>query len=195
MSLPETVTARRPRPVARSRPGGGRCGWRDGSSPAGRRPARPGRPARARRVRLNFRAAVHSSMRVRDAVEADADRLAARADLPAEALRQLVHDRTVRVAEPDDDGDLLGFLAFDADESCVHVTQLRGEPGAVDRLLEEPVRFAGREGMAVEITVPESDERVREAVESAGFEEAGDGPRFDGEPTRRYRLQGKNSSV
>lgn len=53
-------------------------------------------------------------MEVRDAVEADADALAALTDVPASALRNVVHDRTVRVlvdaptvadaAAPDDSG-------------------------------------------------------------------------------------------
>jgi len=38
-------------------------------------------------------------MDVRDAVESDVETLGAIADLPADALRNVVHDRTVRVAE------------------------------------------------------------------------------------------------
>ncbi|WP_207586464.1 hypothetical protein [Halomontanus rarus] len=38
-------------------------------------------------------------MNVRDALEADADALAAIADSPTDVMRNLVHDRTVRVAE------------------------------------------------------------------------------------------------
>ncbi|NHN43436.1 hypothetical protein G9C85_17600 [Halorubellus sp. JP-L1] len=40
-------------------------------------------------------------MRVRDAVEADAEAMAAIADAPADVMRNIVHDRTVRVAERD----------------------------------------------------------------------------------------------
>ena len=65
-------------------------------------------------------------MRVRDAVEADAEDMAAIADSPSDVMRNLVHDRTVRVAESeeretdqnadadDEDAGLLGFVSFDA---------------------------------------------------------------------------------
>ncbi len=42
-------------------------------------------------------------MKIRDAVEADAGRLAALADPPTDVMRNLIHDRTVRVAEADDE--------------------------------------------------------------------------------------------
>lgn len=126
-------------------------------------------------------------MEVRDAVETDADALADRADLPTSAVSQLVHDRTVRVVEVDDE--IGGFVAYDAATDAVHVTQLAGDPDAVARLLDEPARFADREGMPVEVLVPESEASVIEAVEAYGFEEAGTGPRFEGEATRRYRLE------
>lgn len=187
-------------------------------------------------------------MHVRDAVEDDAEALATRVDLPTDAIRQLIHDRTVRVAERerpadaadpaerspgDDDSDdpstddsstdapadddstdsaadadsndpgtdanspgpsgdgatVRGFLAFDADEGAVHVTQVAGGREAVDRLLDEPLRFAANEGMPVEAFVPDSESTVVDAVEAAGFESVGDRPQFDGEPIRRYRLE------
>jgi hypothetical protein len=133
-------------------------------------------------------------MEVRDAVEDDADALAALADLPEPAVAQLVHDRTVRVAGTDDgtesdDDDIRGFVAFDAARDTVHVTQLAGDTDAVSRLLDEPARFAEREGMPVEVLVPESESSVVAAVEDYGFEETGTGPRFEGEATRRYRLE------
>lgn len=139
-------------------------------------------------------------MDVRDAVEADAEAMAAVADTPTAVMRNLVHDRSVRVAvEPAPDPDpnaiagerdesLLGFVSFDAGEDVVHVTQLDGTPGACTRLLEEPLGFARREGMAAELLVPADSDDVRDAVEAVGFERDGDGPRFDGEPTVRYRL-------
>ena len=70
----------------------------------------------------------------------------------------------------------------------VHVTQLEGEASVADRLLEEPLRFAEREGMAVELLAPEGETETREAAERAGFEHAGPGPTFEGESTVRYRL-------
>lgn len=168
-------------------------------------------------------------MEVRDAVEADADAMAAVADAPTDAMRGLVHDRTVRVAvagdgkpgtrdqgesrtrktsEPgtwnDDepgtrDGagadadepatDLLGFVSYDAVRDAVHVTQLAGEPAALDRLLEEPVGFARREGMAVELVVPDDETATRDAADRAGFDAVGPGPSFAGQETTTYRLE------
>ena len=90
-------------------------------------------------------------MDVRDAVEADADRLAELTDHPSDVMRNLVHDRTVRVA--DDDG-VEGFVSYDATDRTVHVTQLEGDPATCERLLDEPTRFAGREGMDVELLRP-----------------------------------------
>jgi len=152
-------------------------------------------------------------MRVREAVEADAGRMAAIADAPADIMRNLVHDRTVRVAEaepvdvsdPNDDasdenrgghrlqegaedGDLLGFVSFDAREGVVHVTQVEGTEDACERLLGEPVRFARQEGMSVELLVPDDERSVCSAAETVGFDEFGPGPRFDGQETVRYRM-------
>jgi hypothetical protein len=151
-------------------------------------------------------------MRVRDAVEADAGRMAAIADTPADVMRNLVHDRTVRVAEAEsgdadpnvdvgDDADppalgdrgdreLLGFVSFDVRGGRVHVTQVDGTRDAVERLLAEPVQFARGEGMEVELLVPdrEADAGIRAAADAVGFRETGRGPRFEGSPTTRYRL-------
>ena len=144
-------------------------------------------------------------MEVRDAVEADAESLAGIADAPVDVMRNLVHDRTVRVAERDpasagpnaDAGDapddanadaIAGFVSFDVTGETVHVTQFGGTPEACERLLAEPVRFAAREGMTVELLVTEDDDARREAAERAGFGRAGRGPRFGGAPTVRYRL-------
>ncbi|WIV68536.1 hypothetical protein [Natrialbaceae archaeon AArc-T1-2] len=144
-------------------------------------------------------------MNVRDALEADADALAAIADSPTDVMRNLVHDRTVRVAEerthdPNADvsetqyngsnpEDLLGFISFDAQAETVHVTQIDGTEDACKRLLAEPVRFAEREGMNVEVLVPLGDDRVEDAARELGFDERGFGPRFDGARTVRFRLE------
>jgi hypothetical protein len=125
-------------------------------------------------------------MEVRDALEADAEALAGLADAPQDVMRNLVHDRTVRVAVVDDE--IRGFVSFDAREGTVHVTQLAGDPDAMDRLLAEPVAFASAEHMVVELLVPESESALPDAAIAAGFERRGDGPRFDGEATARYRL-------
>ena len=127
-------------------------------------------------------------MEIRDAVESDAGRLAELTDAPTDVMRNLVHDRTVRVGEEDDD--IVGFVSYDAREKTVHVTQIEGTPAVCNRLLDEPVRFARGEGMAVELLVPEPDEDAQTAADSAGFDRVGSGPRFDGTPTVKYRLEG-----
>jgi hypothetical protein len=126
-------------------------------------------------------------MQVRDAVEADAERLAELTDAPRDVMRNLIHDRTVRVAEIDEE--IQGFVSFDARAKTVHVTQIEGSADACARLLEAPVRFATGEGMTVELLLPESNETVSEVVLEAGFDEEGTGPAFDGTPTIRYRLE------
>jgi hypothetical protein len=128
-------------------------------------------------------------MQIRDAVEADAGRMADLADAPPDVMRNLVHDRTVRIAERDED-EIVGFVSFDARERTVHVTQLEGESAVCDRLLQEPVRFAQGEGMAVELLVPEPEDGIQTAATDAGFDRVGSGPRFDGTPTIKYRLEG-----
>jgi hypothetical protein len=140
-------------------------------------------------------------MRVRDAVEADAEAMAAIADGPVDVMRNIVHDRTVRVAERDptatdentdandvDPDDVVGFVSFDVRGDIVHVTQIDGTPDACERLLAEPIRFAENEGMRVELLVTDADGDVATAAERVGFENDGTGPRFDGERTVRYRL-------
>ncbi|MUW15556.1 hypothetical protein GJ633_13665 [Halorubrum sp. CBA1125] len=149
-------------------------------------------------------------MRIRDALESDAEALAAATGRPRGVVTDMIHDRSVRVAIPDANGDarldadaagdaavnggeggeapsVRGFVAFDARGQTVHVTDFEGDRPTVSRLLEEPLRFASREGMDVEIVVPEDDERAR-AVEAAGFEPTGNGPQFEGRETTRYRL-------
>jgi len=127
-----------------------------------------------------------ADMDIRDAVEADAERLAELTGSPQDVMRNLVHDRTVRVAA--DEETIEGFVSYDAREKTVHVTQLEGTDGVRDRLLGEPVRFADSEGMAVELLVPEDEDATRDTAEDAGFEQTGSGPTFEGQPTVRYRL-------
>jgi hypothetical protein len=69
------------------------------------------------------------------------------------------------------------------------VTQLGGDTDVAERLLAEPIRFAVREGFDVAFVVPESDTDAAAAAEAAGFTRVGPGPRFDGEPTTRYRFE------
>lgn len=155
-------------------------------------------------------------MEVRPAVEADAEPMAALSDRPVETLRNVVHDRAVRVAvdgddtdgtersstadaapetvaqeaataSADDAGDVLGFVCFDATRDAVHVTAIDGTPDACERLLDEPIRFGECEDLPVELLVEEGGEEACAAAKAAGFEESGAGPRFRGQPTRRFR--------
>jgi len=126
-------------------------------------------------------------MDMRDAVEADAGRLAALTEAPRDVMRNLVHDRTVRVAERDDE--IVGFVSYDARERTVHVTQLEGDADTYEQLLEEPIRFARSENMAVEMLAPEDEPAVRDAAITAGFEAVGSGPRFEGKPTTKLRAE------
>jgi hypothetical protein len=128
-------------------------------------------------------------MEIREAIEEDAPRLGELADGPTDVMRNLVHDRTVRVAV--DDEEVVGFVSFDAREGVVHVTQLAGPVEVCRRLIEEPIGFAEREGMAVELLVPEDDEGLRKAAEAAEFTETGSGPEFAGTSTTRYRREGE----
>jgi len=126
-------------------------------------------------------------MEIRDAVEADAGRLADLADTPPDVMRNLVHDRTVRVAVEGET--VVGFVSYDAKAGTVHVTQLVGSADACERLLAEPIGFAEGEHMSVELLVPDGESAVEAAVEATGFTRSGPGPKFDGEPTVRYRLE------
>ena len=126
-------------------------------------------------------------MDIRDAVEADADRMASLTGSPTDVMRNLVHDRTVRVADEADEVE--GFVSFDAQDETVHVTQLEGDPELGERLLADPRRFAAQEGMSVELLVPEDDQDARAAAERAAFDEYGPGPRFEGTRTTRYRWE------
>lgn len=125
-------------------------------------------------------------MELRDAVEADAERLASLTDAPQDVMRNLVHDRTVRVATDDD---ITGFVSFDARERTVYVTQIEGTPEVYPELLDEPLRFARAEGMDIELFALDSETDLQEAAVDAGFERVGPGPRFEGESTTRYRLE------
>ena len=141
---------------------------------------------------------------VRDAVEDDAETLGAIVDLPADALRNVVHDRTVRLAvdspgdsgpnididaDHDADESIRGFVAFDVMDGTVHVTQLEGGAELCETLLAEPTRFAAREDMTVELLAMEADDATQAAAERAAFERCGPGPRFDGTATIKYRWE------
>jgi hypothetical protein len=124
-------------------------------------------------------------MEVRDAVEEDAEALADLADGPRDVARNLVHDRTVRIAM--EGGEAIAFISFDARPGTVYVTQIGGAPEGCERLLDEPIRFADAEGMSVELLLPDDEEALRDPLARSGFEEVGTGPRFEGVSTVRYR--------
>jgi uncharacterized protein with von Willebrand factor type A (vWA) domain len=129
------------------------------------------------------------AMEVREAVEDDAARLAELTDAPASVMREVVHDRTTRIATDETGGDEpAGVVSFGARREAVHITQLAGTEAAVSRLLDEPIRFARREDMAVEVLLEETDTDLQGTVTDAGFEYVGSGPRFEGRPTIAFRL-------
>lgn len=124
-------------------------------------------------------------MDVRDAVEEDAETLASLGEGPRDVFRNLIHDRTVRIATNGDEP--VAFVSFDARPGTVYVTQIGGDPAACERLLEEPIRFASGEAMAVEVLLSEKEESIQDAAVRSGFKRVGYGPQFDGIPTVRYR--------
>lgn len=128
-----------------------------------------------------------SIMKIRDAFEDDAKTLAKLVDSPEDVLRNVIHDRTVRVAS--EDGDPIAFLSFDARPDTVYITQIGGDPAACERLLSEPIRFADREGMPLELLLMETENDLKAAITGAGFESVGFGPEFEGTQTRKYRRE------
>ena len=124
-------------------------------------------------------------MRIRDALESDAEALATATDRPQDVVRDMIHDRSVRVATDDTEDDVSGFVAFDVRGETVHVTDFDGDDEAIRLLFEEPRRFARREEMGVEAVVPD-DEPTGEILENSGFDPVGPGPRFEGRRTTRY---------
>lgn len=126
-------------------------------------------------------------MDVRDAVEDDAERVAELTGVPTGAARELVHDRTTRIAEESEE--IVGVVSFDARRESVFVTQFGGTVEAVAQLFREPASFARREGMGVELLIEESETEFEEAAIDAGFERAGLGPRFEGARTIEYRFE------
>ncbi len=140
-------------------------------------------------------------MRLRDAIESDADALASFTDRPVNVMRDVIHERSVRVAvsgvvddgrddveREDEGGELVGFVAFDVRSGIVHVTDFGGDEEAVKRLFRTPREFAANEGMNVETVVADDDVERMELIETLGFRSTGNGPRFDGRPTTTFRL-------
>jgi hypothetical protein len=132
-------------------------------------------------------------MRIRDALESDAEALSSVIGRPRDVVRNMIHDRSVRVAVDGENEEeaVLGFVAFDVRDDTVHVTDFDGSGSTVERLFEEPRRFARREEMGVEVVVP-NDEETSEVIEASGFAAAGRGPRFEGRRTTRYRIESED---
>ena len=132
-------------------------------------------------------------MRIRDALESDAEAIAEVTGRPPDVVVDTIHDRSVRVAVRGEDreaeGTVDGFVAFDVRSETVHVTDFGGSKTAIGRLFDEPKRFGDRERMDVEVVVAGENEDRIEAVEAAGFVAVGAGPRFDGRETVRFRLE------
>lgn len=122
---------------------------------------------------------------VRPATEGDLDTLSTILDLPGRAVHRLVHDRTTHIAERD--GDPIAGLAYEYWQDTLQVTHLGGDPDGIEAILAEPRAVADRRNLTLEAIVPTDDESAVAAVEAAGFEMVGDGPAFEGGPTRRYR--------
>jgi hypothetical protein len=91
--------------------------------------------------------------------------------------------------DPDPDPNARAVLAYEVRSDAVHVARLAGSNRGVEALLAEPERFADAEGLPVEAVTPAADEDTRSALATAGFEEVGEGPRFEGDRTVRYRLR------
>ncbi|GAD52586.1 hypothetical protein MBEHAL_1346 [Halarchaeum acidiphilum MH1-52-1] len=142
-------------------------------------------------------------VRVRDAHDGDVDSIAALTTVETGVAERLVRERRVAVAEragggdgtsgdgetEDDESDaIVGVVAYDVADAAVHVTRLAGETEAVAVLLDEPIGFARAEDMSVEALVPDSAAGALDAVTDAGFKAVGEGPRFAGDRTTRYRL-------
>ena len=157
-------------------------------------------------------------MRFRDAVPDDVERLAALArrgpvdtDVSPRSLRDMVHDRTVVVAERDGrdgpdpagatgedggaggdgsgGGDIVGYVSYDADEGAVVVHHLVAEGAGADdevlaTLLDHPTGFADREGLPVRIGLRAGEPAVH-TVEDAGFDVV-DRQRFADDEVVRY---------
>lgn len=136
-------------------------------------------------------------MVVRDAHPTDVEAIAELTGVSRDAASRLLQERTVRVHVPDGDGDgdgddggddeLAGFISFDATERAVQLTHLAGPPEAYPDLLAEAIRFAANAELPIETVVPDGEAATRDALTAAGFDACGDGPRFDGTPTTRYR--------
>jgi len=126
------------------------------------------------------------TLSIREAREADAAGVAELVRLSPDAVRTVIHARTAMVAI-EDASTHVGFVAFDAFEGAVHITQLAGTTSVLQRLLRSPMEFALAEGLPIETLTREDAVSHIEGLQACGFTDVGAGPRFDGAATRRLR--------
>ncbi|MDY6774733.1 MAG: hypothetical protein SV253_01365 [Halobacteria archaeon] len=149
------------------------------------------------------------SIRIRDATEEDAERIAEIAseeildEKPsADSVRDMVHDRTLRVAETQDG--IRGYVSYDVELGSdyeyeyeyVVIHQIGVDDSdneSVSLLLDEPLAAAEEADLGVRIAVDESDESLREALEERGFTVA-ETRRFRGEKTVVYQTTPTSTS-
>jgi N-acetylglutamate synthase-like GNAT family acetyltransferase len=140
------------------------------------------------------------SYRYRDAREDDADEVAEIAncyvlpqDMSVESMRDLVQDRTMKVAvdeeEEDDDGDIVGYVSYRVVEDTVVVQHVCVVPEYRDtkvpkELVSFPAEFADEEGLRTRVAVGE-DSWFAEFLPDEGFDEQGEA-RFAGETLRMF---------
>lgn len=121
----------------------------------------------------------------RDAVEEDAEELVEMAnsyfldhDLSEASMRDIVQDRTVRVAEDGEAEELVGYISYRAVDDAVVVQHLSVVPdyrkGEVpEELVSFPVEFAEEYGMGTRLAV-EEDSWCISFLEGTEFEEKGE---------------------
>ena len=137
-----------------------------------------------------------TELRYRDAREDDAAGIAEIANsyvmsenLSVSSMRDLVQDRTIKVAEEDEE--TIGYVSYRAVEDTVVVQHICVVPEYRDtevpeRLVSFPVEFAEEEGMSTRAAVDE-DSWFTDFLPEEGFVEKGEA-RFAGETLVMYEL-------
>lgn len=123
-------------------------------------------------------------MNYREAREEDASRLVEMANqevmqqnLSEEAMQDLVQDRSMTVAEDEED-EVVGYVSYRVVDSAVVVQHVCVEPGHRDgevprELLDRPMEFAESEGMKTRLAVDRGS-WIEEADLLEGFEHVAD---------------------
>ena len=117
-------------------------------------------------------------------------------DLSVDSMRDLVQDRTIKVAEEgdgedDEDSRIVGYVSYHAVDDTVVVQHICVVPEYRDtdvpeRLVTFPVEFADEEGMRTRAAVNENS-WFTEFLPTEGFEEKGTA-RFAGETLVMYEV-------